>query len=232
MIRAPAWLLMLAACGDHFFAQPPPEPAPAPTVPFERVAVIGASVSAGMNGGPVAQIIEGRIEGPHEILSVASVWTFQAPVQRLAEQVARARAFKPTAVLAIDAVFWCAYGSRRDRSGRLRRCLDLVAPIEAPLFLGDLPDMRNAAGWLLPPAAIPDAAELAALNAIITEWAAQRANVRVLPLSEWNKPILSGDRELRKMMSADGLHPNRDGVAYVLRKIAREVDGGGALGRI
>ena len=33
-------------------------------------------------------------------------------------------------------------------------------------------------------------------------------------------------------MSPDNLHPNRGGLVYLLRKLAREVDGGGALGGI
>ena len=223
--------LVLCGCSEGSFFGPPPPPAPAPTVPFTRVAVIGASVSAGMNGGPIAQILDARLDDGSEVFDAADVWTFQAPVEKLRDQVDRALAFGPTAVVAIDAVFWCAYGSGA-REARLRRCLDILARIDAPLFLGDLPDMRNAAGWMLPPAAVPSVDELRVLNAAIAAWASGRDNVRIVPLSEWNKPLLEGDRKLKALMSADGLHPNRRGVGYLLRRLAREVDGAGALGEI
>jgi hypothetical protein len=225
-------VLLLAGCGrDGYFFGPPPGPAPEPDVSFERVAVIGASVSAGMGGGPIHQIVDARLEGEHRVVGLADVWTFQAPVAKLREQVDAAVAFEPTAVLGIDALFWCAYGGG-GRESRLRRCLEILEAIEAPLFVGDLPDMRNAAGWMLPPAAIPGAAELASLNQIIAVWAEVRANVRIVGLAAWNRPLLEGDPELAGLMSPDGLHPNRRGVAYILRRLAREVDGAGALAGI
>lgn len=226
-----AALAALAGCSEGYFFGEPPAPAPEPTVPFTRVAVIGASVSSGMGGGPIAQVIDARIAGEHEVFDVADLWTFQAPVRKLDEQIARVVSFRPTAVIAIDALFWCAYG-QGGRGARLRRCLDLVSRIDAPLFLGDLPDMRNAAGWMLPPPAVPSTEELAALNQVITSWARGRDNVRIVPLSEWNKPLLSGDRRLKALMSPDGLHPNRAGLVYLLRKLAREIDGAGALGGV
>lgn len=231
MRQAVAIALVLCGCSEGYFFGAPPPPAPAPTVPFSRVAVLGASVSAGMGGGPIAQIIDARLAGEHQIIDLADVWTFQAPVNKLEQQVAATLAFRPTAVVAIDALFWCAYG-RDNREARLRRCLDILGRIDAPLFVGDLPDMRNAAGWMLPPPAVPSVHELVALNAAIAAWASGRANVRLVPLSEWNKPLLEGDRELQRLMSPDGLHPNRGGVRYILRKLAREVPGAGALGGI
>lgn len=223
-------VLALGGCGDGYFFGDPPPPAPEPTVPFERVAVIGASVSAGMGGGPIAQVIEARVDGA-EVLDAADVRTFEAPVRKLEQQVVAAVEHRPTAVVAIDALFWCGYGGG-GRLARLRRCLDIIGRIDAPLFLGDLPDMRNAAGWMLPPPAVPTVDELRALNGAIGAWASGRDNVRIVPLSEWNQPLLDGDRELRQLMSPDGLHPNRGGLVYLLRKLAREVDGAGALGGI
>jgi hypothetical protein len=230
-----ALALIAAGCaGDAALFGPGPGPAPAPTVSFERLAIVGASVSYGMAGGPLAHIVEGRIAGAHEVASFADLYTFTGPVAKLRQQIEGALAFSPTAVLALDALFWCVYGAgpASSRVARLEACLAELSRIEAPLFVGDVPDMSRAAAWMLPPAAVPPPPELAAANDAIRRWAETRPAVRVIPLATWNQPLIDGDPKLAGLMSPDRLHPNRDGLLYILRRLAREVDGAGALGAI
>lgn len=226
--------LALAGCGgDAAFFGPPPGPAPEPTVSFERVAILGASVSFGMAGGPLDQILEGRVAGASAIANFADLYTFMQPLGRLRAQIDAARAFRPSAVLALDALFWCAYGpgGLEYRRLRLRSCLEELDRIEGPLFVGDLPDMTGATPFMLPASAIPPPAELTALNQEIERWAAAHPEARTVPLSRWNKEMRDKN-QVRRFMSPDRLHPNRAGVVYLLRRLAREVDGAGALGRI
>jgi hypothetical protein len=206
----------------------------APSVSFERVAIIGASVSAGFGGAPFAEVVDGAVEGDHEVLNAADTFLFRDPINKGREQVDSVLEFRPTAVLALDSLFWCVYtgaGEARRAEG-LEMCLAELARIEAVVFVGDVPDMRRAATWMLPHEVVPPPEQLERFNRRIAEWVDARPQRRLVPMAAWGKPLLGDDPEMRMLMSLDGLHPNRDGVVYMLRKLAAEVEGGEALSEL
>ena len=83
---------------------------------FERVAVIGASASAGFGlevrlGGVVEAALGERVV---EVLDAGDSFFFTSPVSRGQAAVDKALAFEPTLVPAPDFPFWFAYGARPD----------------------------------------------------------------------------------------------------------------------
>ncbi|MBI5502835.1 MAG: SGNH/GDSL hydrolase family protein [Deltaproteobacteria bacterium] len=209
----------------------PPLVTTLPALPFDRIAVIGASVSAGFGSIRVAKALDETIRTPHETGDFAQVFFFQDPFGEGQRQVARAVEFRPTVVYALDFLFWYAYGSGwtlAEREHNVDLGLRQLERLDAPILVGDVPDMTGAADWMLDPAQIPPLPELAALNARIRAWAEGRPNVLLLPLSEWTAPlhatapvVVDDDGRTvapRELMAPDGLHPNAAGVRYLLRQ--------------
>jgi len=206
-----------------------PRPAPAPpAVTVDRVAVIGASVSAGFTAPRVAAAITAA--GGVVVADAADLWMFRDPDGNGAAQVATAAAAEPTLVVAIDFLFWFAYqpGDAASRAASLERGLALLARLDGPLAVGDLADMRGADPRMLAPAAVPSPGELAALNARVRAWAAARPRTVVLPLGAWTAPLLAdaevelapGERiAAAQLLFLDHLHPNPLGLWYLLGRV-------------
>jgi|JI10StandDraft_1071094.scaffolds.fasta_scaffold03614_8 hypothetical protein len=217
-----------AAAADHAAAPALDPAAAAPSAHlFDRVAVLGASVSAGLAAPPVATSIKAGLPADAAVLDVASVLFFQDPFANGRAQVDAALAHRPTVVVALDFLFWFAYAdaSPAERRARLDAGLALLAPLPGTLLVGDLPDMRNANPRVLGPAAVPSPDELAALDDQIRRWAAARPHTLVLPLAAWTAPLVTGaDIELapgeqvpaRDLMFFDGLHANALGTWHLL----------------
>ncbi len=197
---------------------------------FQRVAVLGASVSAGFFGTPIATVLDESIAETHEVENLADLYFFRSPVENGKAHVDAALAFDATLVVAVDILFWYVYVSGADldyRLARLERGLRNLERIEVPLVIGDIPDMRRAKTWMLPPEVVPPAEHLKAVNARIRAWARDRSNVHVVPLATWAEPLLTGESveengktlTAADLMSLDGLHLNPAGVRYLLRKV-------------
>lgn len=242
MTRALAALLVIAACGAP---QKAPSSAPLNSAPegprserteartplsLERVAVIGASVSAGFAAPRVAVAITDAMREPREILDVASVWMFRDVYTDGARQVDAAIVYAPTVTVALDFLFWYAYRSTdaAERMASLERGLAELARLSGPLALGDLPDMRGASEAILSPAAIPPPDELARMNARVHGWAAARPDTTILPLGAWSQ-LLAGDQRIelapgetvepRSLLFVDGLHVNALGLWWLLSRV-------------
>ncbi len=223
--------------------QPVPPPAPAaavgrdaavidapPPTSVARVAVIGASVSAGFSAPRIADAVASA--GAGAVIDRADVWMFRDPPGRGATQVAEIRAAQPTLVLAVDFLFWFVYrdDTQAARLASLDDALALLATIEAPLAVGDVPDMRSADPRMISPAAIPPPEQLAEINARIRTWAAARPRTAVLPMQAWVAPLTAGGKvELApgeivaaaELVFIDGLHANALGLWYLLTRIDR-----------
>ena len=197
--------------------------------------VLGASVSSGFLLTPsIASILDEAIEGPHRVHDFAEQRMFEDPFGKGRRAVERALAVGPAKVIAVDFLFWYVYGAYGRTDARLS-ALDVglaeLSRLPGPVFVGDVPDMRQAAGWMLSPDAVPTADDLAAVNARIRAWAAQAPGRHVLPIAEWSRPLLADgtvviDGEavpVESLMSMDGLHPNRAGMLYLLHLIKAEV---------
>lgn len=211
--------------------------APTGEPPLARIAVLGASVSAGF-GLPtdptgwrpdLATFLDAALTARHEpVMGIASDWMFLDPPGSLREQVAAAERREPTLVVALDALFWFAYGHVSNEERRLQRLddgLELLDGLAVPLLIGDLPDMSAATrGPMLTEAMVPSPESLRLLNARISAWAAAREHTAVVPMAAFVARLTDGGaveamgrrwagEDLVGLMQDDGLHPSASGMA-------------------
>ncbi len=203
---------------------------------FDRVAVMGASMSAGFGGAPVGELLDDLITVEHDVTSVADTFFYSSPFEKGRTQIDRVIEMKPSAVIALDTLFWFVYvhADADQRMARLEQGLHMLERISAPLLLGDIPHMRDANPMMLAPEAIPPPDQLSRFNQRIRDWAERRVDVFVVPLSDWVGPLLRGEDVAiapgRKkepsagLMTFDKLHPNEKGVRYILRKLDAAIE--------
>lgn len=204
----------------------------APALPVDRIAIVGASVSVGFGGTPFGEAFAAA--APRSTVeSYANLMLFRDPIGDGRLQIDKAIAFRPTALVAIDFLFWNVYGSN-DPAWRERALASGLAALErareagAWLVLGDVPYITTAAEWMLPAEHVPDRAVIAAFGEQIAAWAKARERVLLVPFASWTTPLLANDEvELspgerlpaRSLLSIDGLHANPLGTWYLLDKL-------------
>ena len=222
------------------------KPAAAPAAPaalkgealLERVAVIGASVSAGFRLGADAQkvplnlmrVIDAGLLAKHsplldsssEMMFIDTLGSSKSAAKKLAKG-------DPTLVVALDYLFWFGYGAtwggETERLAALELGLKSLEGLSCPILLGDFPDMSSATkakNPILPQQAVPDPETLAKLNERLGVWAKEHANVIVVPVSKLMGALLAGE-EMRVgpnlwkkgtvsgLLQDDGLHPTLEG---------------------
>lgn len=211
-----------------------------------RIHVIGASVSGGFTDGPLFgaeeqgesvalyRILKAWCEGAVKVTThpPLEMWMlFKDPPATGRKEIALAKRRRPDAVVAVDFLFWFAYGYAgvdpgRQRPVRFEQGLALLDQLEVPLIVGDLPDMRGAATRMLRPRQIPSAEMLAKLNARLAAWAEQRGDVQVVPLSQLIRELKVDGTSLptaagalrtapSALLQADRLHATRLGMAFL-----------------
>ena len=185
---------------------------------FERIAVIGASASAGF--GVVERITDSdgneSVEGVGigdlllaagddlVVLDLSSGGFFMRPLALGGSCVERVEAWSPDLVIAIDFLFWFVYGpgggADSEAAGtpdprllRLEEGLELLSKLETPIVVGEIPDMSGAIGGMLRRAQVPEKATMLAANRRIREWAESRPRTAVVPLFELNERLASGE---------------------------------------
>jgi len=218
-----AWLGLLApSSGCRPAAKPAPEQGP--RLPVERIAIVGASVSAGFGGAPFGDAFKQAAKGS-AVESWANVMLFRDPVGETKLQLQKAIEFHATTVIAIDLLFWHVYNV-----GHLEPAfaeLDKLHATGAWIVLGDVPLITTASELMLPKEAIPSQATLDAANQRIRAWA-ERERVVLVPLAEWTEPLRAGaDVEIApgekvpaaSLMAIDGLHANVLGTWYLLDRL-------------
>jgi hypothetical protein len=261
-LRTLAFTLIFAAPAFAQVAPAPASPAasaPAATKKSLRVAVIGASASAGF--GCVMR--EKRADGDYALgfrlidmiriacpelelvtTDMSSGFFFLSPVRNGATAAKRAVDFKPDCVVALDFLFWYCYGDDAPQGGRLADEGERLAKLElglkelekfeVPVLVGDLPDMSPAVGKMLSRAQMPAKDSLAKANARFAEWAKGRANVRVLPLADMQRQLMTDHAlEIRgvrltatpqaPLLQVDELHPAPLGMAGLACAVAAEM---------
>ena len=203
---------------------------------FERVAVIGASMSAGFAldveaGRPLdlAGVLQCALTARHDpVASAADIFFFMRPADTGALLAEKAAEANPTLVVALDFLFWFGYGvvaAEEDRPARLEEGLRLLDRFSCPVIAGDLPDMSEAIGIMLSAAQVPAEETRARMNLRIREWAAGRGAV-VLPLSDLVAKLRAGGEvragarvysgaASRALLQRDRLHPTVEGLACV-----------------
>ncbi len=245
-------LLPLLGADESATVSAPPTPAL-----LERVCVVGASVSDGFGLNvelglrlDFGDVLEAAFAQPGEVDTFATMWFFRDPLGTGQEQQASALELEPTLVVAVDYLFWFGYGylSEERRGERLEQGLALLDSFDCPLLVGDLPDMRRAAEEgtsplgvpLIYPGQVPEPQTLAAMNARITAWAAERERVAIVPLSEFVARMnddqgmeVRGNRvapgEADRFMQEDLLHPNLDGTLLLAAIALDRIVGRGVL---
>ncbi len=194
--------------------------------------MVGASVSAGFGGPPFGEAFAAAAPRS-KVESYANLMLFRDPIGHSRAQIERALAFAPSALFAIDFLFWDVYGSP-DPAWRDRALASALAQLErvraagAWIVLGDVPHITTAAEWILSREHVPDRDALAGLNDRIAAWAAGRERVLRVPFAAWATPLL-GDEDVelapgevvpaRSLTTIDGLHANSLGTWYLLHRL-------------
>jgi hypothetical protein len=201
-----ALLLLVASTSQH--TPPPPDP-------LARIAVIGASASAGwgvvVDDGPsdeplpihhrhvdLAEVLPVVLTGASPAMSRHADISFFANPRKVGRvEMDHALATKPTLIVAVDYLFWYGYGDRPDaaRMNMLERGLQELERFDGPILVGDIPDVADAADVqplaLLSKRQVPRPETLLAMNKRIHEWAGEYPNVHHIPLAEtigsWRK---------------------------------------------
>jgi len=197
---------LTALAGARGTQEPEAKSPPVAAQPATRVAVIGASLSAGT--GNNIELVTGRDvkfgrflgcvlpEGLATIEDRGDIWFFTNPVEKGRAQVDALLAEPkdaPTLVIALDFLFWYGYGSGyANVDGRLADLELGLAQLDrfvCPILISDLPDIRMALAGkgplgtpLVTPNMIPSEAELVRLNRRIAEWMSKRPRVTQVPL--------------------------------------------------
>lgn len=235
-----AWLgLVTLSSGCRPAAKPPVEPT-GPALPFDRIAIVGASVSAGFGGTSFGDAFraatkacapQGSAAGCTAVVeSWANLMLFRDPIGETKLQLGKAIELKASTVFALDLLFWHVYNVR-DVEPALAE-LDKLHATGAWIVLGDVPLITTASELMLPKSAIPSQATLEAANQRIAAWA-QRERVLLVPLAEWTEPLRAGaDVEITpgekvaaaSLMALDGLHANPLGTWYVLTRLDQFIE--------
>lgn len=210
-----ALLLVPIAAAQDPGGGPAPAAAPAEEAAPARVAVLGASVSAGYGTAgplevskPVPLSVFMGATAPAgagvDFLDMSDNGFFSRPVRRGRAMVDRAIEVKADAVIALDFLFWYVNGvSRRGDPRRLvglEKGLAELDRLDCPLLLGDIPDVRHSldgvgplGGPMMRPSMIASEEDRAAVNVRIRAWAEERPRVRVLPLDAMMGAIVAGE---------------------------------------
>ncbi len=197
--------------------------AQSPEPGLERVAVAGASVSAGYRVRhpqtgerlSLADCLTRMIVSEHEMLDHASeIFGFDPNTTgRLAAR--RIKEAQPGLVIAVDFLFWFVYGRARDEAARLASLEDglaLLEGLDAPLLVGLLPQMEG--GRMLQRDGVPEDSTLAAANERIRAWAEERGAV-VVELDSFMARLRAGEEvtvgdatftDTRELLQEDNLH--------------------------
>ena len=228
--------------------------------PLDRVAVIGASLTWGYGAHmpfrtptythrelvTFPDVLEASLDDEYDLAHQGSdILFFQRPMRTGPELVANAKAAEPTLLIAVDFLFWFGYGER-DKHGRLHadtasrlalleQGLDQLATFECPIVISDYPDMRPAIGRILKPTHVPSPEALTVLNARLREWADERSNVQVIPLSKVVQQLQQGsgfsveeldftDEDAEAMLQQDQLHPTTAGTLVIAQLVLRAID--------
>lgn len=244
MLRRFATLSLSFVCCLSLAAQD--AAAPAPAAKKLRVHIVGASVSGGFRDGPLTGATEQCDSVP--LQDVLKAWAgddarvtthntvqmtvmFTEPEKIGAEQIQLALRAKPDLLVAIDFPFWFAYGYVQGEEGAARKALlakglELLAKVDAPMLIGDLPDMQGALRRMLKPRQIPAPALLTELNAQLAAFAKARPNVHLVSLASVVRtmkdegvtlPLASGPLRTGPgaLQQEDRLHATRLGMAFL-----------------
>jgi hypothetical protein len=221
-------------------ASPTPGETPAAPKAVDRISVLGASLSEGFGlepeiGAPVwlGTLIDVAVRPEHRAAQRRSNLLFFIEPRGAATQAVKdALVDEPTLVVALDFLFWFAYGTvdaPEKRAENFEFGLKQLESFQCPVLVGDLPDMSSALDGdpqMLLPKQVPPRDVLDSLNKRLREWAKPRANVVVFGLNELNARLRENREyqvrgniyfpsELQDLFQSDKLHPTVSGTIAV-----------------
>lgn len=175
-----------------------------PAGPLERMAMIGASVTAGYISSPIPgntntqlcrldHYLDAAVNAPHDpVRNFSGVLFFLQAEDSGRSQIDATLQMKPTLIVGLDFLFWYCYGDHLTEPQRLEkfnRGLQVLEPIPCPLVLGDIPDASAAIGGMLSPGEMPARATLAEANRRLRAWAGKHPRVSVVKLANFMQTI-------------------------------------------
>ncbi len=210
-------------------------------ISLERVAVTGASVTAGwgvktppikgdFGGYPInlKHIIDAMILSPHEeVAYFGDPLFFTRPSIYGNQLMDEIKAYKPTLIIAVDYLFWFAYGnigfdSEEFRIHRFKEGLSILDKVQSPLILGNIPDVHKAIGSVLSASQVPSVESIQKRNRLLDSWVLLHPNVTVLDVYKLYGALLddavietdtftwpAGSQE--KLLQKDMLHMTLEG---------------------
>lgn len=205
-------------------------------------------IKGDLGGYPInmRHIVEGMISIPHEEVAYFGKLAFFArPVANGEVLIDQLVAYEPSLVVAIDFLFWYAYGGTRNaadpaqyRTEKFERGLALLEKIEAPIILGNLPDMHKSIGVMLSAGQVPSVQTIHALNIRVKEWAKDKPNVFLVDSHRVVTNLMNDDRvqvfghtwpagSQSTLLQADMLHPTFEGTVGISLLIAEALGGSG-----
>lgn len=203
---------------------------------LQRIGVMGASVSAGFGTTlNLAAVLDKAVKGPHETVDVSSSMIFMDPNHWGEHTVERFEIEEVTVAIGLDFFFWYAYGilSPEKRLALLEKGFAYADQIKCPMFVGDIPDMRESVGKMLLADQVPSKEELRALNKRLRKWADERPHVHIISLTQLiddlkgGEPITLNGRSVTfkkgELVQSDQLHATNKGLAVLTIKILEEL---------
>lgn len=217
--------------------------------PWQRIVLVGASVSAGFTeseplGGKLTPMFrlhryfDAALPSPHDpIQNQASPFFFMQPEVQGKAQIEAAIQARATLVVGIDFLFWYVYGKSESEDARLAKLetgLELLDSLHRPLVIGDIPDASVATNSLLRVEQVPSHEVMKQANQRITAWAADRPDVVVLPLARFMADVLAKRpltvhgftqpaEAVPSLLQDDRLHPSPAGCAVLTLAILDQV---------
>lgn len=195
---------------------------------IQRIGVIGASLSAGFGEGvALHRMLDAALLAPHAIVDASSSGLFLDTMTIAEIEIGVMRLRGVRLVVAVDFLFWFAYGDKPEtaREADLERGLEMLDELDVPMLVGDLPDVHGASPKMISPRQIPDRARLDAFNARIAAWAETRPRVHLLPMAAWTDALKGGVPPSigevtigpgDPLLQWDGLHPTARGQAVLV----------------
>jgi hypothetical protein len=209
--------------------------------PWQRIVMIGASVTAGFTstepfGGAntplydLSRYVDAALRVTHEpVRNLGNAFFFAQPKLMGQQQLTRALTNNPTLVIGLDFLFWFCYGEGSTDAERLQRFdrgLKLLENVECPLIVGDIPDASAAVNGMLRPEQMPSLKAISTANLRLKNWAAGRRQVVILGLSDFMRDVMANRAitihdyvlpagKTRVLIQDDKLHASPPGCAVL-----------------
>lgn len=208
-----------------------PTPKSLPSLPTKRIAIVGASVSAGFGGAPFGDLFVSAAKAS-SVESYANIFLFRDPIAETRSQIAKAISFRADSIVALDLLFWDIYGST-EASWRDAAIASALAELERAriagswIILGDVPRITTASEMLIAKEHVPDASTIAHYNETIRTWS-RRERVLLVPFAAWAAPLAAGGNvevtpgeivPASTLVGPDGLHVNALGAWALLDRL-------------